>query len=116
MPFLTFTDVVQVWQIVLLAACMGAVNAFDGPARQAFAVEMVGREDLPNAIALNSMTFNSARIIGPAIGGLLLATVGAAWCFTLNGRELPGCDRLSAGHDDCAKENDRLCHNRLGRS
>ena len=64
---------------------MGAVNAFDGPARQAFAVEMVGRDDLPNAIALNSMTFNSARIIGPAIGGLLLATVGAAWCFMFNG-------------------------------
>ena len=85
LAILTFSGVVQVWQIVLLAACMGAVNAFDGPARQAFAVEMVGREDLPNAIALNSMTFNSARIIGPAIGGLLLAAVGAAWCFAING-------------------------------
>jgi MFS family permease len=82
---LTFSGHVQVWQIVLLAACMGAVNAFDGPARQAFAVEMVGPDDLPNAIALNSMTFNSARIVGPAIGGLLLAAVGAAWCFTING-------------------------------
>ena len=82
---LTFTGVVQVWHIVALAAMMGAVNAFDGPARQAFAVEMVGREDLPNAIALNSMTFNSTRIIGPAIGGLLLAAVGAAWCFAING-------------------------------
>ena len=85
LAILTFTGLVQVWHIVLLAACMGVVNAFDGPARQAFAVEMVGREDLPNAIALNSMTFNSARIIGPAIGGLLLAAVGAAWCFTING-------------------------------
>ena len=82
---LTFTEVVQVWHIVLLAACMGAVNAFDGPARQAFAVEMVRHDDLPNAIALNSITFNSARIVGPAIGGLILAAVGAAWCFTLNG-------------------------------
>ena len=82
---LTFTDVVEVWHIVVLAACMGVVNAFDGPARQAFAVEMVGREDLPNAIALNSMTFNSARIVGPAIGGILLAAFGAAWCFTING-------------------------------
>ena len=60
LAMLTFADVVQVWHIVLIAACMGVVNAFDGPARQAFAVEMVGREDLPNAIALNSMTFNSA--------------------------------------------------------
>jgi MFS family permease len=82
---LTFADVVQVWHIVLLAACLGAVNAFDGPARQAFVVEMVGREDLPNAIALNSMTFNIGRIIGPAIGGLVLVLVGAAWCFLLNG-------------------------------
>jgi len=82
---LVFTGMVQVWQVVLLAAVSGAVNAFDGPGRQAFVVEMVGREDLPNAIALNSMTFNAARVIGPAFGGLLLATVGAAWCFFFNG-------------------------------
>ncbi|HXF63953.1 MAG TPA: MFS transporter, partial [Caldilineaceae bacterium] len=68
-----------------LAACLGAVNAFDGPARQAFVVEMVGRTDLPNAIALNSMTFNMGRIVGPALGGLVLVAVGAAWCFFLNG-------------------------------
>ncbi len=82
---LTFTDTVKEWHIVLLAAGLGLVNAFDGPARQAFVVEMVGREDLPNAIALNSMMFNSARVIGPALGGMLLALVGAAWCFTING-------------------------------
>lgn len=82
---LTFTGVVQVWHVVMLAAALGAVNAFDGPTRQAFVVDMVGREDLPNAIALNSMTFNMARIVGPAIGGVLLATLGSAWCFTLNG-------------------------------
>lgn len=82
---LTFSGLVQVWQVVLLAACLGAVNAFDSPARQAFVVEMVGRDDLPNAIALNSMTFNAGRIIGPAFGGLLLATVGSAWCFAING-------------------------------
>jgi len=82
---LTFTGLVQVWEIVALAALMGAVNAFDGPARQAFVVEMVGRADLPNAIALNSMMFNGARVIGPALGGLLLATVGTAWCFFING-------------------------------
>jgi MFS family permease len=85
LAFLTFTGLVQVWHVVVLAVVLGAVNAFDGPTRQAFVVDMVGREDLPNAIALNSMTFNSARVLGPAVGGLLLATVGAAWCFTING-------------------------------
>ncbi len=82
---LTFAGVVQVWHVVLLAVGLGVVNALDGPARQAFVVEMVGREDLPNAIALNSITFNSARIIGPAIGGLLLVAFGAGWCFLFNG-------------------------------
>jgi MFS family permease len=82
---LTFAGLVQVWEIVVLAALMGVVNAFDGPARQAFVVEMVGREDLPNAIAINSMMFNGARVVGPALGGLLLATVGTAWCFFING-------------------------------
>ena len=82
---LVFTDVVRVWHIVLLAVGVGVVNSFDGPARQAFVVEMVGHDDLPNAIALNSMTFNSGRIVGPAIGGVLLVTLGAAWCFFLNG-------------------------------
>jgi MFS family permease len=85
LSWLTFTGKVQVWHIILLAAGLGVFNAFDGPARQAFVVEMVGREDLPNAIAVNSMMFNSARIIGPALGGLLLAAFGAAWCFFING-------------------------------
>jgi MFS family permease len=82
---LTFSGLVQVWHVVLLAVCLGAVNSFDSPTRQAFVVDMVGRDDLPNAIALNSMTFNAGRIIGPAFGGLLLATVGSAWCFAING-------------------------------
>src|SRR5512135_890534 len=82
---LSFLNVVQVWHIVALAFGLGIVNAFDGPGRQAFVVEMVGREDLPNAIAINSMMFNGARVIGPAIGGVLLATVGTAWCFFING-------------------------------
>jgi len=69
----------------VLALLLGVVNAFDAPARQAFVPEMVGKEDLPNAIALNSIMFNSARVIGPALAGLLLAIIGAAWCFTLNG-------------------------------
>jgi len=82
---LSFTNMVQEWHIILLAGGLGLVNAFDGPGRQAFVVEMVGREDLPNAIALNSLMVNSARVIGPALGGILLAIVGAAWCFTING-------------------------------
>ena len=82
---LTFTGAVQVWHIVLLAAGLGVVNAFDGPGRQAFVVEMVGRDDLPNAIAVNSMMFNGARVIGPAIGGVLYVAIGAAGCFLLNG-------------------------------
>ncbi len=82
---LAFTGLVQQWHIVVLAAALGLVNSFDSPGRQAFVVEMVGREDLPNAIALNSLMFNSARVVGPALGGLLLALVGAAWCFTING-------------------------------
>jgi MFS family permease len=82
---LAFTGLVQEWHIVVLAAALGLVNSFDSPARQAFVVEMVGREDMPNAIALNSLMFNSARVVGPALGGLLLAVVGVAWCFTING-------------------------------
>ena len=82
---LTFTGAAREWHVIILAALLGVVNAFDAPARQAFVPEMVGIDDLPNAIALNSIMFNSARVIGPAIAGLLLAVIGAAWCFTLNG-------------------------------
>ncbi len=82
---MSFAGIVQVWHVIVLAAGLGVVNAFDGPARQAFVVEMVGREDLPNAIAMNSMTFNSARILGPGLGGILLAAFGSSWCFLLNG-------------------------------
>ncbi len=85
LAFLTFSGLVQVWHIIALAVGIGMVNAFDGPTRQAFVVEMVGKEDLPNAIAINSMIFNGARIVGPAFGGLLLAWLGAGWCFLING-------------------------------
>jgi len=82
---LTLTGRVRVWHVFVLAALLGAVNAFDIPARQAFVVDMVGREDLVNAIALNSSMFNSARMIGPAVAGLLVDTVGEGWCFFANG-------------------------------
>lgn len=82
---LTFLKMIQPWHIIVLALGLGVANAFDAPARQAFVVEMVDREDLPNAIALNSSMFNLATVVGPAVGGLTYALVGPAWCFTLNG-------------------------------
>ena len=82
---LTFSGRVQVWHVFTLATCLGIVNAFDVPARQSFLMEMVGRDDLLNAIALNSSMVNGARIVGPAIAGLLLAAAGESWCFLLNG-------------------------------
>jgi len=81
---LTLGDVIREWQIYVLAALLGIVNAFDVPVRQAFLVEMVAREDLMNAIALNSSMFNGARIIGPAIAGILVAAIGEGWCFFAN--------------------------------
>ncbi len=81
---LTLTGVVRVWHIFVLAALLGVVNAFDIPARQSFLVDMVGKEDLMNAIALNSSMFNGARIIGPAIAGILVAKIGEGWCFFAN--------------------------------
>ncbi|HEY7825469.1 MAG TPA: MFS transporter [Candidatus Acidoferrales bacterium] len=84
LALLTLSGRVRVWEVILLASLMGVVNAFDIPTRQAFLVEMVGREDLMNAIALNSSMFNGARIIGPAIAGVLVATVGEGWCFFAN--------------------------------
>jgi MFS family permease len=85
LAFLTLAGQVQIWHVFVLAALMGVVNAFDIPARQAFLVEMVGRSDLMNAIALNSSMFNGARIIGPAVAGILVALIGEGWCFLLNG-------------------------------
>jgi MFS family permease len=81
---LTFSGSIQWWHILIMAFLMGISNAFDAPARQAFVLEMVDREDLTNAIALNSTMFNSALVIGPAIGGLIYAWVGPGWCFTIN--------------------------------
>jgi len=81
---ITLLGVVKVWHIFVLAALLGFVNAFDIPARQSFIVEMVGREDLMNAIALNSSMFNGARIIGPAVAGILVASIGEGWCFFAN--------------------------------
>jgi MFS family permease len=82
---LVWTGVVAVWQVLLLATLLGIASAFDIPMRQSFVVEMVGKDDLMNAIALNSSLFNAARVVGPAIAGLLIGAVGIAWCYFLNG-------------------------------
>jgi MFS family permease len=83
---LTLAGRIEVWHILVLQIAQGIINAFDTPARQAFVVQMVGdRADLPNAIALNSSMVNGSRIIGPSIGGALIAVVGEGWCFFVDG-------------------------------
>jgi MFS family permease len=83
---LTLTHAIdsRVWLLFVLAALLGVVNAFDIPGRQSFLVDMVGKEDLMNAIALNSSMFNGARVIGPAVAGILVARIGEGWCFFAN--------------------------------
>ena len=82
---LTLSSTVQVWQVMAISFLLGAVFAFDGPARQSFTVEMVGKDDLMNAVALNSSIFNGARVAGPAIGAIALAIQGPGLAFLLNG-------------------------------
>jgi len=82
---LTLTHLINEWELIVIAFLVGIVNAFDVPIRQSFLVQMVGKEDLPNAIALNSSIFNGARVVGPAIAGFAIAWVGEGWCFFLNG-------------------------------
>ena len=82
---LDYFHLVAVWQIFVLAFCLGVVNAVDMPARQSFVVEMVGREDVANAVALNSAVFNGARIVGPAVAGVMIGLLGTAPCFLFNG-------------------------------
>src|SRR6478736_2913587 len=85
LAWLTLSHRVHIWQVVTLAALTGVVNAIDLPARQAFVVDMVSRADLVNAIALNSSMFNGARIVGPALAGIVVAAIGEGWCFFANG-------------------------------
>jgi len=81
---LVLFNVVTVEMVAFLAFTLGVINAFDIPARQSFIVALVGKENLTNAIALNSATFNAARVVGPAVGGIVIAAVGVGWCFLLN--------------------------------
>ena len=86
LAYLTFSGTIQVWQVIVLAGLLGIVNAFDVPGRQSFIVQMLGdKQDLPNAIALNSLTMNATRLVGPSLGGFLVMGLGEAWCFLLNG-------------------------------
>lgn len=81
---LVATGTVQIWHVLVLAFMLGLTNSFDMPTRQAFVMEMVGKDDLPNAVALNSSLFNMARIVGPGIGGIIIAVLGVAPLFLLN--------------------------------
>ena len=81
---LSITGLVALWHVYLLAFLLGCVSAFDTPARQTFVSDLVGETDLPNAVALNSTSFNAARMIGPAIAGLVIEWVGCGWAFILN--------------------------------
>jgi MFS family permease len=81
---ITLLGHVQLWEIFLIATLTGTAVVFDAPSRQNLTFQMVGREELPNAVALNSSLFNIARIFGPALAGVLIATVGAGWCFAIN--------------------------------
>ncbi|MGB9835926.1 MAG: MFS transporter [Candidatus Saccharicenans sp.] len=85
LALMVFLKIIQPWHIVILAFLTGTVNAFDAPARQAFVLEMIEPDALTNAIALNSAMFNTAQALGPAAGGLIYASLGPAWCFTING-------------------------------
>ncbi len=87
---LVYWNVVEPWHIVVLAFLLGIANAFDAPARQSFVVELVDREDLTNAIAINSTMFNLATVVGPAVAGLTYAAFGAAMCFAINGLSFLG--------------------------
>ena len=85
LSFLVKTDLVRVWQIWCLSFTVGLAQSFGGPAYSALVPTLVEKEDLQNAIALNSIQFNLARVVGPALGGIALVKLGAFWCFGLNG-------------------------------
>ncbi|HUU54565.1 MAG TPA: MFS transporter, partial [Armatimonadota bacterium] len=82
---LVYSGAVQVWHVMVLAAFLGTSNSFDMPARHAMVIELAGREDVLNAVSLNSSAFNSGRIVGPALAGVLIGAVGTAVCFLING-------------------------------
>lgn len=86
----TLLGVVQLWMVYVMTLLLGVVTAIDNPTRQAFVMELVGREHVTNAVSLNSAVFTGARILGPAVAGVLIALVGTGWCFVLNGASFGG--------------------------
>ena len=84
LALLIFTHQIQPWHVLAASFFLGIINAFDGPTRQIFIIELVGKEDLTNAIALNASIFHTATVLGPTIGGIVYALAGPAWCFTFN--------------------------------
>lgn len=82
---LIFTGLIQAWHVLAASFFLGIINAFDGPTRQVFVIELVGKDDLTNAIALNAGIFHTATVLGPTVGGIVYALAGPAWCFTFNG-------------------------------
>jgi len=108
LSILVWTGIVQYWHVVVLATLLGIVNTIDMPARQAFIIDLVGREDLMNAIALNSSIFNAARAVGPAIAGMLIASAGTAVCFFMNGLSflavLAGLSFIKVECDSCREK------------
>jgi MFS family permease len=84
LSYLTWTGQIELWHLYTMALVLGVMNALDNPARQTFVSELVGTEDLPNAVALNSMVFNAARLLGPAFGGVTIALMGVAGCYFVN--------------------------------
>jgi MFS family permease len=102
MGILTITGVVELWHVYLFALLLGCVTAFDAPARQTFVSDMVPEKDVSNAVALNSTSFNAARMVGPAIAGILIAAVGCGWVFLINAMTfvavLLSLSRLKAHH------------------
>lgn len=85
LALLTYSGMIQVWHVMVLSFVLGAAAALEQPARLAFIMDVVGKEDLTNAVALNSSVYNAARIVGPAIAGVLVASIGEAGCFFVNG-------------------------------
>jgi predicted MFS family arabinose efflux permease len=85
LALLIFTQHIQAWHVLVASFCLGVITAFDGPTRQVFVVELVGKDDLTNAIALNASIFHTATVLGPVVGGVVYALAGPAWCFTING-------------------------------
>ncbi|WP_396330672.1 MFS transporter [Burkholderia anthina] len=110
---LTVTGVVQLWHVYLFAFLFGCASAFDAPVRQTFVAELVGDRELANAVALNSTSFNAARMIGPAAAGFIIASVGTGWAFLINGISFVAVlASLSLLRADQLRENARAGHAR----